>query len=116
MTSHSMWTWSPEGAATHRRTTAPDARSQPGISIILISTSESAHLQRCLERFGPCWADAHAEVIVVHAAPPAELPALAAKFPATTWIPAATTSTRADLRRIGLERSSRDLALFLEDR
>jgi glycosyltransferase involved in cell wall biosynthesis len=44
------------------------------------------------------------------------LPALAAKLPATTWISAATSSTRADLRRIGLERSSRDLALFLDDR
>ena len=116
MTSPNMWTWSPEGTSTHHPTTPPDAWYQPGISIIIISSSESADLHRCLERFGSCWADAHAEVIVVHAGPRTDLPALAAKFPATTWIPAATTSTRADLRRIGLERSNRDLALFLDDR
>jgi len=116
MTSPSMWTWASEAASTRLPTATQDARYQPGISIIVISSSESPHLHRCLERFGPCWADAHAEVIVVHAGPRAELPALAAKFPVTTWIPAAATSTAGDLRRIALERSSRDLALFLDDR
>jgi glycosyltransferase involved in cell wall biosynthesis len=111
-----MWTWSPEAGSTHRPTMPPDARYRPGISIIVISSSESPHLERCLERFGHCWADAHAEVVVVHAGPRTELPGLAAKLPAITWIPAAPTSTPADLRRIGLERTSRDLALFLDDR
>jgi glycosyltransferase involved in cell wall biosynthesis len=108
--------WSPEGGATRPATMPNDARHAPGISIVVTSHNEAAPLRRCLEQFFHLWEQAHAEVIVVHAAARTELTSLAQQFPTIAWIAMDPNTPETDLRRIGFERSSKDIVLFLDYR
>src|SRR5204863_8192923 len=62
------------------------------------------------------WAQAHAEVIVVHSGARTELASLAQQFSTIAWVAADARTQESDLRRIGFERSSRDIVLFLDYR
>jgi GT2 family glycosyltransferase len=93
-----------------------DARHAPVISIIVTSRGEAVDLRSCLERFFPVWAQAHAEVIAVYAGAHGELASLAQQFSAVSWIATDAGTQASDLRRIGLERSGRDMIFFLDCR
>src|SRR5690242_13114112 len=97
-------------------TISNDARNLPGISIVISSRDEIAPLRHCLETFAGTWPDACAEVIVVHVGSRAELADLARRFPLVGWVCAEAATMDADLRRIGFERSNRDIVLFLDCR
>lgn len=108
--------WSPDSASKPSEENSKDARTLPGISIVLTSRNETAQLQHCLEAVGGTWTNACAQVVVVHAGARAELAGLARQFPLILWICADAGTSDADLRRIGFERSSRDIVLFLDSR
>ncbi|HEY2376719.1 MAG TPA: glycosyltransferase family A protein [Gemmatimonadaceae bacterium] len=97
-----------------------DARPLPGIGIVLTSSGDPMHLRRCLDRFLSCWADAQAEVIVVRASARGELASLAQEFASATiitWVGVDSGTPESELlRRVGLERSRREIVLFLADR
>ena len=116
MTSPGMSLWSPEAASKRPPTMPNETRHQPGISIVLTSSGETAHLRRCLESFSACWSAAHAEVIVVRAGTCIDLALLAQQFTNIVWIATESRASQSDLRRIGLERGNRDVVLFLDDR
>jgi glycosyltransferase involved in cell wall biosynthesis len=95
---------------------ANDARHPPGISIVVTSSKEPADLRRCLEQFFAPWAEARAEVIVVHAGTCVELMGLAQQFTTIVWIVTETGTSESDLRRLGFERSNREIVFFVDDR
>jgi glycosyltransferase involved in cell wall biosynthesis len=55
-------------------------------------------------------------LIVVHAGEGADIAALAARFPSIGWMLTNARTTDSDLRRIGIERATRDIVLFVDDR
>src|SRR3954466_3343623 len=116
MTSSSSSLWSALAASQRAEAMPNDGRQLPAFSIVLISLKDTALLRRCIEAFAAVWDEAHAQVIVVHAGAGSELAALAKEFASFTWIAAAPGTSESDLRRIGFERSSRDIVLFLDHR
>jgi glycosyltransferase involved in cell wall biosynthesis len=74
------------------------------------------YVRRCLEQYSTCWSEADAEVIVVHTGARSTLPSLAREFPTVSWIGTDSALPPSDLRRLGFERSTRDVVLFLDDR
>ncbi|HKW45847.1 MAG TPA: glycosyltransferase [Gemmatimonadaceae bacterium] len=108
--------WSLETASTDSARTPAENRGQPGISIIVTSSNGAIHLRRCLERFCSCWFEARAEVIVVHAGAASEVSSLPQEFANVTWLGTESGVRQTDLRRMGFERSSRDIVLFIDDR
>ena len=93
-----------------------DARALPGVGIVVTSRNETGQLRNCLQAIAGTWTNACAQVVVVHAGARVELAALARQFPLILWICADAGTSDADLRRIGFERSSRDVVLFLDSR
>jgi hypothetical protein len=108
--------WPREAASSRPATLATETRHLPAISIVVTSNNQPEHLRRCLERYAGCWAEARAEIIVVYAGASRALASFADRFPLATWIAADTSTTRGDLRRIGFERSSKDVVLLLDVR
>ena len=104
------------GVPKHTPIIPSESRYQPGISVIITSSGDTTPLRHCLERFCSCWSDARAEVIVVHAGTGEQLLSLPREFGAVNWICTESGVTESDRRRIGFERSSRDIVLFLDHR
>jgi glycosyl transferase family 2 len=116
MTSPRFSLWSTQATSQRDGASPNDGRQLPGISIVVTSFKDTALLHRCLERLTPIWSEAHAQVIVVHTGAGSEFAALAQEFASVIWITTEPGTQESDLRRIGFERSSRDVVLFLDSR
>jgi glycosyl transferase family 2 len=115
MKSPGMSMWLPE-SSTQWSESAADAQRLTGISIVVTSRDETAPLRRCLETFSAVWANARAQVIVVHAGEREEIVPLVQDFESFQWISAERGTSDASLRQIGFEQTTRDIALFLDHR
>jgi len=116
MKSPGMSMWPPESSSQSSERAAADTQRLPGISIVVTSGHETAALRRCLEAFSAIWADAHAQVIVVHAGEREELAALVQDFPSFQWITAHRGTSGAALRDMGFDQTTRDIVLFIDHR
>lgn len=94
---------------------APRRGGVPTLTVVIASNGTRSGLEACLASITVQCERFDAELVVVRAAPSAEIQVLATLYPTARFVPARAHTTVPQLRSLGMAESNGDIVVFSED-
>ncbi|MGI9076811.1 MAG: glycosyltransferase family 2 protein [Gemmatimonadaceae bacterium] len=103
------------GDSRTKQRRAPRRGALPTLTVVIASNGSRSGLEACLASVSAQCARLDAELIVVRAAPGAEIQILGTLHPAVRFLPAPGGTTVPELRSLGMAEANGDIVVFSED-